>query len=135
LSVADTGGSEAVNERQQLPLQAQQLAACLAEAAIGVRELAYVGELCGRRRDILRPALAAIGEDGAGVRRAAGAVAGRFATAAAEGVKRAGQQRLATEERFEEVVELLPDGTQLRAERAEVMRHGKTSGEWGLSVG
>jgi hypothetical protein len=131
LAFADTGGGEVVDERQQLPLQVQQLAACLAEASIGVRELANVGELCGRGGDILRPALAAVGQDSAGVGCAVGAVAGRFATAASEGVERAGQQGLASEERFEEVVELLPDATELRAERAEVVRHGKTSGEWG----
>ena len=55
------------------------------------------------------------------------AVASGFSTAAAEGVERAGQERLAGEERFEEFLDLWCHGEHLGAERAEVASHGWVS--------
>ena len=57
----------AVQEREQLLLEPPQLRACLAEPPIGVSQFADLGELLRGRGDVLWPALAAIGEDGAGV--------------------------------------------------------------------
>ena len=58
-----------------------------------------------------------------------GAVAVGFSTAAAEGVEGAGQERFAGEEGFEEFLDLLLDGAEFGAERAEVVRHGWVSNE------
>jgi hypothetical protein len=106
-------GFDAVDERQHLTLEPEQLRACLAEPPVGVGELSHVGELLGWRCDILGPALAAVGEDGAGVEFSLDAAAVGFSTAAAEGVERAGEERLASQEGFEERLELLLPGVEL----------------------
>jgi hypothetical protein len=126
------GGFQAVDERQQLPLEPQQLRAGLAEAAVLVRELADGGEVLGSGRDILRPALAAIGEDGAGMQFAVGAPAVRFSATAAEGIERPGQERLPAEKDFEEFRELLRERVQLGAELAELVGHVGVSGVCGF---
>jgi hypothetical protein len=118
---------EAVQEREQLLLEPQQLRACLAEAPIGVGQFADLAEFLRGRGDVLRPALASIGEDGAGVQFSLGTVASGFSTAAAKGVERAGQERFAGEERFEESLDLWGHGENLGAERAEVASHGWVS--------
>ena len=120
-------GFEAVDERQQLPLKPQQLGAGLAEAAVLVRELADGGEVLGSGRDILRPALAAIGKNGAGMQFAVGAAAVRFSATAAEEVERTGQERFAAEKDIQEFRELLLDGQELGAEGAEFTGHGLLS--------
>lgn len=115
---------EAVQEREQLLLEPQQLRACLAEPPIGIRQFADLGEFLRGRGDVLWPALAAIGEDGTGVQFSLRAVASGFSATAAEGVERAGQERFAGEERFEEFLDLWCHGEHLGAERAEVASRG-----------
>jgi len=127
------GGFDLVEQRQQLSLEPEQLRACLAEAPVGVGELSHLGELLGGGGDILRAALAAIGEDGGGVEFSVGAVAGGFAAASAEGVERAGQQGLACQEGLKEFLDLLWDGAELGAEGTEVVRHGLRLRECGVS--
>jgi len=119
---------EAVQEREQLFLEPPQLRACLAESPIGVGQLANLAEFLRGRSDVLRPALAAIGEDGAGVQLSLGTVASGFSTAAAKGVERAGQERFAGEKDFEESLELRGDGDKLGAEDTEVASHGWSPG-------
>ena len=126
---------EAVQEREQLLLEPQQLRARLAEAPIGVGQFADLAEFLRGRGDVLRPALAAIGEDGAGMEFPAGTVAVGLSTAAAEGVQGAGQERFAGQEGFEEFLQLRGDGEELGAERAEVVRHGWVSNGLGVTVG
>jgi hypothetical protein len=122
------GGFQAVDERQQLPLEPQQLRAGLAEASVIVGESAHGGELFGGGRDILRPALTAIGEDRAGMEFAVGAATVGFSAPAAQRVEGTGQQRFAAEKDFEEFGQLLRDSAELGAERAEVVGHGLVSG-------
>ena len=130
------GGFQAVDERQQLPLKPQQLSAGLAEAAVLLGELPHGGELFGRGGDVLWPALAAIGEDGAGMEFAVGAAAVRFSATAAEGVEGTRQKRLAAEKDLQEFRELLLDGEELGAEGAESTGHGLVSRSGGaLTVG
>ena len=119
---------EAVQEREQLLLEPHQLRACLAESPIGVGQFAELAEFVRGRSDVLWPALAAVGEDGAGVQFSPGTVASGFSTAAAKGVERAGQERFAGEKGFEEFLELRGDGEELGAEGAKVARHGGSPG-------
>jgi len=118
---------EAVQEREQLLLEPQQLRACLAESPIGVGQFADLAEFLRGRSDVLGPALAAIREDGAGVQLSLGTVASGFSTAAAEGVERAGQERFTGEKDLQEFLDLWGHGENLRAERAEVASHGWVS--------
>jgi hypothetical protein len=115
---------EAVQERQQLLLEPQQLRACLAKAPIGVGQFADLAEFLRGRGDVLRPALASIGEDGAGVQFSLGTVASGFSTATAKGVERAGQERFAGEKGFQEFLELRRNVKELGTEGAEVASHG-----------
>jgi len=119
---------EAVQEREQLLLESQQLRTCLAESPIGVGQFADFVELLFGRGDVLWPALAAIGEDRAGVQRSPGTVARGFPTAAAKRVERAGQERFAGEEGFEELLEPRGDGEELGAEGAELASRGWSPG-------
>jgi len=118
----------AVHEREQLLLDPQQLCAGLAESPIGVGQFANFGEFVQWRADVLRPALAAVGEDGAGVKLSLRAVASGFSTAAAEGVERAGQERFTAQEDLDEFLELWGDGEELEAEGAEIASHGWSPG-------
>jgi len=111
-----------------LLLEPQQLGACLAELPVGVGQLANLSQLLRGWGDVLRPALAAIREDGAGVQFPAGTVAVGLSTAAAEGVQGTWQERFAGEEGFQKFLQLRGDGEQLGAERAEVVWHGELSG-------
>jgi hypothetical protein len=122
------GGFEAVDERQQLPLESQQVRAGLAEASVLVRELAHGGELFGGGRDILGPALTAVGEDRTGMQFAVGAVAVGFSAPAAEGVERTGQERFAAEKDGQQFGELLLERVELGAEDTEFVGHGTVSG-------
>jgi hypothetical protein len=129
-------GFQAVDECQQLPLESQQLRAGLPEAAVLLGELPHGGEVFGRGGDVLWPALAAIREDGAGMEFAMGAAAVRFSAAAAEGIQRSGQERLAAEKDIQEFRELLLDGQELGAEGAEFTRHELVSrGSGAYTVG
>jgi len=119
---------EAVQEREQLLLESQQLRTRLAESPIGVGQLADFIELLFGRGDVLWPALAAIGEDRAGMQLSAGTVARSFSTAAAKRVERAGQERFAGEKGFEEFLELRGHGEELGAEGTEVASHGCLQG-------
>jgi hypothetical protein len=123
----DACGFDAVDERQHLALELKQLRASFAESPVGVGELPHVGKLLGRWADVLRPTLAAVREDSAGVEFSLGAAAVGFSTAAAEGVEGAGEEGLATEEGFEECLELKQAGVELGAKRAEVVGHGLSS--------
>jgi len=115
------GGFDLVQEREQLPLESEQLRAGLTETPVGFGELSDFGEVFGGGGEILRAALAAIGEDGGGVEFSLGAVAGGFATATTEGVERTGHKRLASQKGFEEFLDLQLD----RAEKnlAEVKKY------------
>jgi len=118
---------EAVQEREQLLLEPQQLRACLAKASIGVGQFADLAEFLRGRGDVLWPALAAIGENGAGVKLPLGAVASGLSAAAAKGVEGTGQQGIPAEKDFEEFLDLRENGKELGAERAEVAGHGELS--------
>jgi len=121
-ALVDACGFDAVDQREELPLQPEQLRACLAEASVGVGELSHVWELLGQRGEVLRLALAAIGEHvlawsspwaqrQLGFPRGGGGV---------EGARRRAHGRGG----FEEGVELLLPGVELGAEGADVLRHG-----------
>jgi hypothetical protein len=103
----------------------------LAEASVLLGELAHGGDVFRGGGDIPWAALAAIGEDRAGMEFAVGAVAVRFSTAAAEGVEGTGQERFAGEKDFQEFRQLFLNGQELNAEGAEVVGHGLVSGAWG----
>ena len=127
---------EAVQEREQLLLEPQQLRACLAESPIGVGQFADLAEFLRGRGDVLWPALAAIGENGAGVKLPLGAVASGLSAAASKGVEGTGQKRLAAEKDIQEFRELLLDGEELGAEGAEFTGHELVSrGGGALTVG
>jgi len=128
------GGFDLVQEREQLPLESEQLRAGLAETPVGFGELSDFGEVFGGGRDILRAALAAIGEDGGGVEFSLGAVAGGFATATTEGVERTGHKRLASQKGFEEFLDLLLDRADMGAEGTEVGGHRLGLRAWGGAV-
>jgi hypothetical protein len=133
-ALLDPCGFDAVHEGQQLALETEQLCAGLAESAVGVGELSYLGELFGRRSDVLRPILATIGEDGAGVEFSLGAAAVGLSAAAAEDVEGTGEEGLPAQERFQERGELLLQLLKLEAEGAEVVCHGLVLRGVGLSV-
>jgi len=122
------GGFETVDECEELALQPHQLGACLAEASVLLRQLPHGGEGFGGRGDIPRAALAAIGEDRAGVEFAVGAAAVGFSAAAAQGVEGTGEERFAGEKDFQEFGELLLYGQELGTQEAEVVGHGSVSG-------
>jgi hypothetical protein len=123
-ALVDACGLDAVDQREELPLEPEQLRACLAEPSVGVGELSHVWKLLRQRGEVLRLALATIGEDGAGVEFTLGAAAVGFSAASAEGVEGAREEWLTAEEGFEEGVELLLPGVELGAEGADVLRHG-----------
>jgi hypothetical protein len=119
-------GFDAVDERQDLTLQPQQLRAGLAELPVVVGEFSHGGELFGREGEVSRPALAAVAQHGAGVQFSSGTAAGGLSATAAEGIERAGQEWLAAEEGFQQGGELLLEFEELPAEGAEVVRHGSS---------
>jgi len=133
-ALLDAHGFDAVDERQQLTLEPDQLRAGEAELPVGVGEASHVLEPVGRRSDVLRSALAAVGEDGAGVEFSAGTTAVRLSTEAAESVEGAGQEGLAAEKGLQKRLELLVDVTELRAKGTEVVWHGPGSREKGSDI-
>jgi hypothetical protein len=111
------------------------LRACLAEPPVVVGEFSHGRELFGRGGEVSRSALATIGQHGAGVKFAAGAAAGGFSAAAAEGVEGAGQERFASEEGLQQSRELLLQVAELQTEGTEVVWHGSALREKaGISV-
>jgi len=84
----DASGLQGIDDIKQLPLPAHELGARLSATAILIGQVAYGGEVFGRRGEITWFALAAIGENGALVQFAAAAMAVRLATLSAEGVER-----------------------------------------------
>jgi len=127
-ALLDLQGFDAIDEFQDLSLKPQELGPCLAKLPVVVGEFLHGGNLLRRRRDVLWPALAAVAQHGAGVGFALDAAAGRFSTAAAEGVHRAGQKRLPPEECFQEGRELLLEFAELLAQEAKVVGHGMACG-------
>src|SRR5580700_4402555 len=109
---------DAVNEIRDLPLQPQELAAGLAKLPVVVSKLLHVGNVLLRRSDVLRPALTAVAQHGAGVEFASRAVAGGFSATAAESIHRAAQKWFPPEERLQEERELLLEFMKLPAEGA-----------------
>ena len=130
----DPRGSDAVDERQDLSLQPQQLRAGLTEPPVLVGEFSQGGKLFGREAEVSRSALAAVAQHAAGMKLSSGTTAGGLSAAAAEGVERAGQERLAAEERFQQRRELSLEFKDLPAEDAEVVRHGWAWGKRAVSV-
>jgi hypothetical protein len=119
----DAGGFEFIDELEQLLLPADELGARLPAAAIRIGQVSEVVELFGRRREVAWPALSAIGEDGAGVKFAAVATAGRLAALPPQGVQGARQEGLATEAKFEQGGQALLGQQELGAEGAESLVH------------
>jgi hypothetical protein len=117
-------GFDAIDELHDLALQPQELGPRLAKLPVVVGESLHGGNLLWRRRDVLRSALTAVAQHGAGVEFAARTVAGRFPAAAAESVHRAGQKWLPPQERLQEDRELLLEFMELPAEGTEVVGHG-----------
>ena len=131
-ALLDPQGFDAIDELQNLPLKPQQLGPRLAKLPVVVGEFLHGGNVLRRRRDVLRSALAAVAQHGAGVGFALGAVAGGLSTATTEGVQGAGQERLSSEECFQEGRELLLEFAELPAQGAEVVGHGVGCGKkWG----
>ncbi len=131
-AVLHAGGFDPVEQREQLSLPPQELRAGLAKTPVVVGQCADVRQVFRGRADILWPALAAVGEDGAGVEFALRAAAVRLAAAAAERVQRTGQQRCAAEKRVQQFGHLLLDREDLGTERAEIAGHGRASGVRGV---
>ena len=137
LALLDACGFDAVHQGQQLTLEAEQLRARLAESPVIVGECPHLFEVIGRGSDVLRPALAAIGEDGAGVEFSVRAVAGGFPAAATERVEGAWEEGLTAEEGLQQGRDLIVELAELQAERTEVVRHGRDlvgEGRWCLYV-
>ena len=110
-------GFDAVDKLQYLSLHLQELGAGLAKQPIVVGEFLHGRKVFWRRSDVLWPALATVAQYGTGVKFALDTVAGGFSTAAAKRVQRAGEKRLAPQERFQkgrklllEIVELPTQG-------------------------
>jgi len=130
-TLLDPQGFDAIDEFQDLPLKPQQLGPPLAKLPVVVGEFLHDGNLLRRRRDVLWPALATVTQHGAGVGFAPGAVAGGLSTTTAEGVQGAGQERLSSEESFQERRELLLEFAEFLAQGAEVVGHGVGCGKRG----
>lgn len=127
-ALLDALGLDAVDEREDLALEAEELSARLAETPVLVGKLSHGGELFGSGREVSRTALATVGQDCAGMEFAVGAVAGGFSTSAAESIKRAGEDRLSAEEGFQQGGELLLEVLELPSQGAEVVGHGEVRG-------
>ena len=107
-TLLNTGGLECIDEREQLPLPAYELGAGLTTAAIGVGHRSQRSELLGRRRDVPRPSLTAIGQDGAFVEFTAAAPAVRFAALPPQGVERSWEERFSCRGNPRAVAEAAP---------------------------
>ena len=124
----DACGFDAVDLRQDLARQPQQLRAALAEPPVGVGELSQGGKLFGRGDEVAWSPLAAVSQHGAGVKFASGAAAGGFSAAAAKRIDGAGQEGFAAEEGIQRCRELLLQVAELEAEGTEVVGHGVGQG-------
>src|SRR5438270_442813 len=116
LAQLHTGGLQRIDQRQQLPLPADELDAGLTDAPIVVGDRAQRVDLFGRRRNVLRPSLSAVGKDRAFVEFAAGTTAVRLPALSPQDIERAWQERLALETVFEQSRELLLGLGELGAE-------------------
>jgi hypothetical protein len=99
------------------------LGAGLATAAIVVGHRSQQSKLLRRGRDVPRPSLAAIGQDGAFVEFTAATVAVWFAALSPQSVERAWEERFSSEELLEQLRELVLGLEELSAERAELLVH------------
>jgi hypothetical protein len=119
----DAGGVKVIDELEQLPLPADELGAGLSATAIVVRHVLQCLDLLGQGRDVPRATLSAVGKDGAFMKLAAVAVAGRLAALSPQRVERARQERLATEGGLEQARQELLELEDLCAEGAEALVH------------
>jgi hypothetical protein len=119
----DTGSLQGIDEREQLPLPAHELGSGLTAAAIVLGHRSQRFELLGLRRDVPRPSLPAVRQDGALVELAAAAVAIWLATFSPQSVERAREERFSSEPRFQQPRELLLGRDKLGAERAKLLVH------------
>jgi len=121
-------GFDAVDVREDVACQPQQLCTVLAEPPVGVGEFPQGGKLFGGGDEVPWSRLTAIGQHDAGVKFAAGAMAGGLSAAAAKRIDGAGQEGLAGEESFQGCRELLLQVAELKAEGTEIVGHGADPG-------
>lgn len=119
----DACGFEFIDELEQLFLPTHELGARLSATSIEIGHAAQAVKVLGRRRDVAWSALSAMGQDGAGVRFASVAMAGRLAALSPQGVERARQEGIATEAVFQEGRQEMLSLAELGAERAESLFH------------
>ena len=119
----DAFGLQRVEKLEQVGKPAAQLDTSLPALAIMLGHGAQRVKMFGRRDNILRSALTAIGEDGAFVQLAARATASLLATLAAQGVKRARQQGRPLETCFEQTRQELLGLIELLTQRAKRVAH------------
>jgi hypothetical protein len=124
----DPRSLDAVQQVLKLANEPHQLRARLAEGPVVLGEPPDLAKLLRRQRDVLRPALAAVAEHGAGVQFPPGTMAGGLSAAATERIEGAGQEGLAGEEGFEEGGELLLQIEDLGAEGTEGVGDGLAPG-------
>jgi len=122
-TLLDARSLQGIDELEQLPLPAHQMGTGLTTAPIVTSHRLQRAELLGWRRDVPRPSLAAIGEDGALVELTAAAAAVWFAALSPQSIERAREERFPSEALFQELRELMLDREQLGAERAELLVH------------
>jgi hypothetical protein len=131
----DANRFEFIDEFEQLLLPADELSASLSTATIVFGQMAQRLDMFGCRCDVLRQALAAIGEHGAFVKFAARAMAGGFAALAAKDVEGAGQDRRALETFLEQARQELLGLEKPSAEGTEKLVHAwRPRRKIGLSV-
>ncbi len=104
-------------------LPTDELGAGFSALAIVFGHVPQRQEVFGRRRDVLRSPLSAVGKDGAGMKLAAIAVAGRLAALTPQGVERARQERFAPEAVLKEGGQELLGLEEFGAEGAESLVH------------
>ena len=122
-TLLNTGSLECIDEREQLPLPASELGAGLTTAAIGVGHRSQRSELLRWRRDVPRPSLTAIRQDGAFVEVTTATPAVRFAAFPPQGIERSWEKRFSCQTILKQMRKLLLEFQQLRAEGAELLVH------------
>jgi hypothetical protein len=122
-TLLDARSLQHIDELEQLPLPAHQIGTGLTTAPIVASHRLQRAELLGFGRDVPRPSLAAIGEDGALVELTAAAAAVWFAALSPQGVERAREEWCSPEALFEQLRQSLLGLEELRAERAELLVH------------
>src|SRR5205823_5876272 len=100
----------------------------LAALAIVLGHVAERIDLIGRWGDILRSSFSAIGEDGAVVEMAAGAVASGLTALAAQGVEGTGQKGRPFKADLEQAGQELLDLGELLTERTQMLVHRRSRG-------